>query len=196
MSEIHALISSSKALLTWTARDAIQEAREACGGHVSIKSDDSSSHSKLCIDLTLTSHRIHAGEPFQILVDIKYKILVDRRKIGANGATSISCYLDAKKCPLKWRNDTEVAWLEHRIGARFPMSYLNVPTLGNGLIEIFCSDYRAIIRQQIWVNFETIMIHVAHMKAIIMFWASRRQIGWFDSGIMELRIHQGQLSSS
>lgn len=35
MSEIHALVSSSKALLTWTARDAIQEAREACGGHVS-----------------------------------------------------------------------------------------------------------------------------------------------------------------
>ncbi|XP_055304318.1 peroxisomal acyl-coenzyme A oxidase 3 isoform X2 [Sitodiplosis mosellana] len=33
VSEIHALISSSKALLTWTARDAIQEAREACGGH-------------------------------------------------------------------------------------------------------------------------------------------------------------------
>lgn len=36
MSEIHALVSSSKALLTWTARDAIQEAREACGGHVRI----------------------------------------------------------------------------------------------------------------------------------------------------------------
>lgn len=35
VSEIHALVSSSKALLTWTARDAIQEAREACGGHVS-----------------------------------------------------------------------------------------------------------------------------------------------------------------
>lgn len=34
VSEIHAVISSSKALLTWTARDAIQEAREACGGHV------------------------------------------------------------------------------------------------------------------------------------------------------------------
>lgn len=34
VSEVHALISSSKALLTWTARDAIQEAREACGGHV------------------------------------------------------------------------------------------------------------------------------------------------------------------
>lgn len=36
VSEVHALISSSKALLTWTARDAIQEAREACGGHVCI----------------------------------------------------------------------------------------------------------------------------------------------------------------
>lgn len=35
VTEIHALVSSSKALLTWTARDAIQEAREACGGHVS-----------------------------------------------------------------------------------------------------------------------------------------------------------------
>ncbi|KAH8255615.1 hypothetical protein KR038_007327 [Drosophila bunnanda] len=31
--EIHALISSSKPLITWAARDAIQEAREACGGH-------------------------------------------------------------------------------------------------------------------------------------------------------------------
>lgn len=37
VSEIHALISSSKALLTWTARDAIQEAREACGGHVCVR---------------------------------------------------------------------------------------------------------------------------------------------------------------
>lgn len=33
MSEIHALVSCSKPLLTWTARDAIQEARECCGGH-------------------------------------------------------------------------------------------------------------------------------------------------------------------
>uniref|UniRef100_S4RR37 Acyl-coenzyme A oxidase n=1 Tax=Petromyzon marinus TaxID=7757 RepID=S4RR37_PETMA len=31
--EIHALSSSSKALSAWTARDAIQESREACGGH-------------------------------------------------------------------------------------------------------------------------------------------------------------------
>lgn len=37
MSEIHAVISSSKPLLTWTARDAIQEAREACGGHGYLK---------------------------------------------------------------------------------------------------------------------------------------------------------------
>lgn len=33
VSELHALVSSSKPLLTWTARDAIQESREACGGH-------------------------------------------------------------------------------------------------------------------------------------------------------------------
>ncbi|XP_035915994.1 peroxisomal acyl-coenzyme A oxidase 3 [Anopheles stephensi] len=33
VSEIHALVSSSKPLVTWTARDAIQESREACGGH-------------------------------------------------------------------------------------------------------------------------------------------------------------------
>ncbi|XP_068145030.1 peroxisomal acyl-coenzyme A oxidase 3 [Drosophila tropicalis] len=31
--EIHALISASKPRITWSARDAIQEAREACGGH-------------------------------------------------------------------------------------------------------------------------------------------------------------------
>ncbi|XP_034667882.1 peroxisomal acyl-coenzyme A oxidase 3 [Drosophila subobscura] len=31
--EIHALISASKPRITWAARDAIQEAREACGGH-------------------------------------------------------------------------------------------------------------------------------------------------------------------
>uniref|UniRef100_A0A0K8V1S1 Acyl-coenzyme A oxidase n=1 Tax=Bactrocera latifrons TaxID=174628 RepID=A0A0K8V1S1_BACLA len=37
VSEIHAVISSSKPLLTWTARDAIQEAREACGGHGFLK---------------------------------------------------------------------------------------------------------------------------------------------------------------
>ncbi|XP_055836676.1 peroxisomal acyl-coenzyme A oxidase 3 [Episyrphus balteatus] len=37
VAEIHAIISSSKALITWTARDAIQEAREACGGHGYLK---------------------------------------------------------------------------------------------------------------------------------------------------------------
>ncbi|TDG43363.1 hypothetical protein AWZ03_010231 [Drosophila navojoa] len=31
--EIHAIISASKPRITWSARDAIQEAREACGGH-------------------------------------------------------------------------------------------------------------------------------------------------------------------
>ena len=31
--EIHALSCSSKPLAAWTARDAIQECREACGGH-------------------------------------------------------------------------------------------------------------------------------------------------------------------
>lgn len=33
VSEIHAIVSCSKPLITWTARDAIQEARECCGGH-------------------------------------------------------------------------------------------------------------------------------------------------------------------
>ncbi|KNC23950.1 hypothetical protein FF38_01008 [Lucilia cuprina] len=37
VSEIHAIISSSKPMITWTARDAIQEAREACGGHGYLK---------------------------------------------------------------------------------------------------------------------------------------------------------------
>ena len=31
--EIHALSSASKPLASWIARDAIQECREACGGH-------------------------------------------------------------------------------------------------------------------------------------------------------------------
>lgn len=31
--EIHALSCSSKPLSAWAARDAIQECREACGGH-------------------------------------------------------------------------------------------------------------------------------------------------------------------
>ncbi|XP_045475294.1 peroxisomal acyl-coenzyme A oxidase 3 isoform X2 [Harmonia axyridis] len=33
ISEIHSIVSGAKALLTWTTRDAIQECREACGGH-------------------------------------------------------------------------------------------------------------------------------------------------------------------
>lgn len=37
VTEIHALVSSSKPLYTWTTRDAIQEAREACGGHGYLK---------------------------------------------------------------------------------------------------------------------------------------------------------------
>uniref|UniRef100_A0A0K8TTB3 Acyl-coenzyme A oxidase n=1 Tax=Tabanus bromius TaxID=304241 RepID=A0A0K8TTB3_TABBR len=40
VSEVHALISSSKPLITWTARDAIQEAREACGGHGYLKASN------------------------------------------------------------------------------------------------------------------------------------------------------------
>lgn len=40
VSEIHALVSSSKPLVTWTARDAIQEAREACGGHGYLKASN------------------------------------------------------------------------------------------------------------------------------------------------------------
>jgi len=31
--EIHAMSSSSKPISSWTARDAIQQCREACGGH-------------------------------------------------------------------------------------------------------------------------------------------------------------------
>nr|CAD7412290.1 unnamed protein product [Timema poppensis] len=36
-SEIHAIVSSSKPLLTWTCSRAIQECREACGGHGYLK---------------------------------------------------------------------------------------------------------------------------------------------------------------
>lgn len=32
ISEIHAMVSTAKPLITWTCRDAIQECREACGG--------------------------------------------------------------------------------------------------------------------------------------------------------------------
>jgi acyl-CoA oxidase len=37
VSELHALISSSKAMFTWVTRDALQEARECCGGHGYLK---------------------------------------------------------------------------------------------------------------------------------------------------------------
>lgn len=36
-SEIHAIVSSCKPLVSWTCRDAIQECREACGGHGYLK---------------------------------------------------------------------------------------------------------------------------------------------------------------
>lgn len=38
MAEIHAIISATKPLFTWSCRDAIQESREACGGHGYLKS--------------------------------------------------------------------------------------------------------------------------------------------------------------
>lgn len=31
--EVHAISCASKPLLSWTARDAVQECRECCGGH-------------------------------------------------------------------------------------------------------------------------------------------------------------------
>lgn len=37
VSEIHAVICSAKALITWSCRDAAQECREACGGHGFLK---------------------------------------------------------------------------------------------------------------------------------------------------------------
>ncbi|XP_044753120.1 peroxisomal acyl-coenzyme A oxidase 3 isoform X2 [Coccinella septempunctata] len=37
VSEIHSIVSAAKALITWTTRDAIQECREACGGHGYLK---------------------------------------------------------------------------------------------------------------------------------------------------------------
>nr|XP_023014864.1 peroxisomal acyl-coenzyme A oxidase 3 [Leptinotarsa decemlineata]XP_023014871.1 peroxisomal acyl-coenzyme A oxidase 3 [Leptinotarsa decemlineata] len=37
VSEIHALVSSAKPLITWSCRDACQECREACGGHGFLK---------------------------------------------------------------------------------------------------------------------------------------------------------------
>ncbi|KAJ9582391.1 hypothetical protein L9F63_003244, partial [Diploptera punctata] len=37
VSEIHAMVSCTKPLVSWTCRDAIQECREACGGHGYLK---------------------------------------------------------------------------------------------------------------------------------------------------------------
>ncbi|CAH0554701.1 unnamed protein product [Brassicogethes aeneus] len=37
VSEIHSLVSSAKPLITWSCRDAVQECREACGGHGFLK---------------------------------------------------------------------------------------------------------------------------------------------------------------
>ncbi|KAM3961307.1 peroxisomal acyl-coenzyme A oxidase 3 [Aphomia sociella] len=37
VSEIHAMVSSSKPLLTWTVLEAVQQCREACGGHGFLK---------------------------------------------------------------------------------------------------------------------------------------------------------------
>ena len=38
--EIHALSSATKPLCAWTARDAIQDCREACGGHGYLKGNN------------------------------------------------------------------------------------------------------------------------------------------------------------
>lgn len=40
VSELHALISASKPMFTWVTRDAIQEARECCGGHGYLKASN------------------------------------------------------------------------------------------------------------------------------------------------------------
>lgn len=37
VAELHALVSTFKPYCTWMARDAVQEAREACGGHGYLK---------------------------------------------------------------------------------------------------------------------------------------------------------------
>ncbi|KAF7287320.1 hypothetical protein GWI33_001685 [Rhynchophorus ferrugineus] len=37
VSEVHAIVSSAKAIVTWECRDAVQECREACGGHAFLK---------------------------------------------------------------------------------------------------------------------------------------------------------------
>ena len=38
--EIHVISSASKPAVGWVLRDAIQECREACGGHGYLKGDD------------------------------------------------------------------------------------------------------------------------------------------------------------
>ncbi|XP_050304930.1 peroxisomal acyl-coenzyme A oxidase 3-like [Anthonomus grandis grandis] len=38
VSEVHAIVSSAKPIVTWTCRDTVQECREACGGHGFLKS--------------------------------------------------------------------------------------------------------------------------------------------------------------
>ena len=38
--ELHALSSAGKPLSTWTTRDAIQDCREACGGHGYLKGSE------------------------------------------------------------------------------------------------------------------------------------------------------------
>lgn len=40
VSELHAMISASKAMFTWVTRDAIQESRECCGGHGYLKASN------------------------------------------------------------------------------------------------------------------------------------------------------------
>lgn len=36
-SEVHAMVSAMKPLITWTCASALQESREACGGHGYLK---------------------------------------------------------------------------------------------------------------------------------------------------------------
>lgn len=42
--EIHAVSSCTKPIAAWTCRDAIQECREACGGHGYLKGESSPLH--------------------------------------------------------------------------------------------------------------------------------------------------------
>lgn len=42
--EIHALSSATKPLCSWTARDALQDCRESCGGHGYMKSKSENVH--------------------------------------------------------------------------------------------------------------------------------------------------------